>query len=145
MKSENGDWERIPVTDLDWDYPIKGAKKMFSGDGGLCSTAKDYATFLQMYLNGGELNGIRILSRKTIEEMMANQIDTLWGKGSDTHIGLGFYVTSSGLFYTEGAFNTTGYVDTKEKIIGILMKQTLHASEKTIRKFHIICGAALDD
>lgn len=145
MKSDNGDWERISVTDLDWDYPIKGAKTMFSGDGGLCSTAQDYATFLQMYLNDGELNGIRFLSRKTIEEMMADQLDTLWGKGTGTHIGLGFYVTSSGIFYTEGAFNTTGIVDTKEKIIGILMKQTLFASEKTAKYFRTMCSAAIDD
>lgn len=156
MKSDNGDWERIPVTDLDWDYPIKGAKKFFSGGGGLCSTAKDYATFLQMYLNGGELNGIRFLSRATIEHMMADQIDTLWGEGINTHIGLGFYVinfekegkpnlSSSGTFYTEGAFNTIGFADPNEKIIGVLMKQTLFASEKTIKKFGIMCRAAIDD
>jgi CubicO group peptidase (beta-lactamase class C family) len=156
MKSDNGDWERIPVTDLDWDYPIKGAKKMFSGDGGLCSTAKDYATFLQMYLNGGELNGIRILSRATIEHMMVDQIDTLWGEGINTHIGLGFYVINhekggkpsifdSGTFYTEGAFTTTGFADPKEKIIGVLMKQTLFASENTMRKFCIMCLTAIDE
>ena len=56
--------------------PSSGAQSLFSGGGGLLSTATDYANFLQMYLNGGELNGIRLLSRTTIETMMASGVDT---------------------------------------------------------------------
>lgn len=48
QKPENGTWVRYPVTFYDPDYPIKGAKSFFSGGAGLCSTALDYATFLQM-------------------------------------------------------------------------------------------------
>ncbi|HSI78725.1 MAG TPA: serine hydrolase domain-containing protein, partial [Lunatimonas sp.] len=55
----NGSWENYPDTFYEVDYPIKGSKRFFSGGAGLSSTAKDYATFLQMYLNGGELNGVR--------------------------------------------------------------------------------------
>ena len=69
----------IRLTFYDPDYPIKGAKRFFSGGAGLSSTAKDYATFLQMYLNDGELNGIRILSRTTVQSMMGNQIGDLIG------------------------------------------------------------------
>ncbi len=71
-------WEKYPVTFYDTDYPIKGAKRFFSGGAGLSSTAKDYATFLQMYLNKGELNGVRLLSRTTVRSIMANQIGDIW-------------------------------------------------------------------
>ncbi|HPH47036.1 MAG TPA: serine hydrolase domain-containing protein, partial [Chryseolinea sp.] len=82
QKKENGAWVKYPTTFYDPDYPISGAKKFFSGGAGLSSTAKDYATFLQMYLNNGELNGVRILSRTTIQFMMANQVGDLWSGGS---------------------------------------------------------------
>jgi CubicO group peptidase (beta-lactamase class C family) len=67
LQKEGDKWKKYPVTFYDTDYPIKGEKTFFSGGAGLSSTAKDYATFLQMYLNGGELNGVRILSRTTIK------------------------------------------------------------------------------
>jgi CubicO group peptidase (beta-lactamase class C family) len=54
---ENGKWKRFPITFYNPDYPITGARKYFAGGAGLSSTSMDYATFLQMYLNGGELNG----------------------------------------------------------------------------------------
>ena len=47
-------WVRYPYDFYDQDYPVKGAKTYFAGGAGLSSTAKDYATFLQMYLNKGE-------------------------------------------------------------------------------------------
>jgi CubicO group peptidase (beta-lactamase class C family) len=53
----NGKWDRYPVIFYEPDFPIKGAKSFFSGGGGLTSTAKDYANFLQMYLNGGNTTG----------------------------------------------------------------------------------------
>jgi len=65
---------RYPVSFYDPDYPIKGAKSCFSGGAGLCSTAMDYATFLQMYLNHGELKGVRILSRTTVETILREQV-----------------------------------------------------------------------
>ena len=55
---------------------IDGPRKSFSGGAGLLSTAKDYAQFLQMMLNGGTFNGNRILSRKSIELMTTNHIGT---------------------------------------------------------------------
>jgi len=69
----NGKWEKYPVTFYDTDYPVKGAKSFFSGGAGLSGTAKDYAIFLQMYLNGEEYNGVRILSRKTVDVILSNQ------------------------------------------------------------------------
>ena len=57
----DGKWTKYPVTFYDTDYPVKGAKSFYSGGAGLSSTAKDYATFLQMYLNGGEYNGVEVV------------------------------------------------------------------------------------
>ena len=56
------------------DYPYRGPHTYFSGGGGLCSTAEDYYRFCQMMLNGGELNGVRILSRKSVELMSHNHV-----------------------------------------------------------------------
>jgi len=55
--------------------------------GGLLSTARDYATFLLMLQQGGELNGVRLLSPKSIELMTANHVGDLYGSGG---FGLGF-------------------------------------------------------
>ncbi|MCG8585437.1 MAG: beta-lactamase family protein, partial [Pirellulales bacterium] len=89
QKPEDGRWVRYPVTFYDPDYPIKGAKTFFSGGAGLSGTARDYATFLQMYLNGGELNGVRILSRTTVATIMKNQTGDLFGGENRDH-GLAF-------------------------------------------------------
>jgi CubicO group peptidase (beta-lactamase class C family) len=156
-KSDKGDWIRYPVTFYDPDYPVKGARRFFSGGAGLSSTAKDYATFLQMYLNNGELNGIRILSRTTIQSMMANQIGDLFGENSGSYYGLAFGVInqrgqsrggkgSIGTFDWGGYFNTQFFADPKEKIIGILMKQTQGLdSDDTGWMFRLLVGQAVDD
>jgi len=151
----NSKWKKFPTTFYDPDYPVKGAKCFFSGGAGLCSTAKDYATFLQMYLNNGELKGIRLLSRTTIQFMMSNQIGNLWGTGE--YYGLAFGVLdqkgqnmggkgSIGTFDWGGYFNTQYFADPKEKIIGILMKQTQNtSSDDTEWKFRQLVGQAVDN
>jgi CubicO group peptidase (beta-lactamase class C family) len=155
---KDGQWVKYPGRDgyYDSDYPIKGAKTFFSGGAGLSSTAKDYATFLQMYLNGGELNGKRFLSRTTIKTMMGNQIGDLWGD-SGRYYGLAFGVQdqngqnkggqgSIGTFDWGGYFNTQYFADPKEELIGILMKQTRNTnSDNTGWKFRLLVGAAIDD
>ncbi len=158
QKPENGQWVRYPVTFYDTDYPIKGAKRFFSGGAGLSSTAKDYATFLQMYLNGGELNGRRILSRTTVDAVLSNQVGDLfaWG-GGDSGYGLAFGVLnekgeakggngSAGTFDWGGYFNTQYFADPQEKIIGILMKQTQGTmSDETGSYMRQLIYQALDD
>ena len=157
QKSDGSEWIRYPITFYDPDYPIKGAKRFFSGGAGLCSTAKDYATFLQMYLNGGELNGTRILSRTTIQSMMGNQVGDLFGEKSGRYYGLAFGVInqkgqnlggkgSIGTFDWGGYFNTQYFADPKEKIIGVLMKQTQGSvSDDTGWMFRLLVGQAVDD
>jgi CubicO group peptidase (beta-lactamase class C family) len=153
----DGDWNPYPVTFYDPDYPVKGAKRFFSGGAGLCSTAKDYATFLQMYLNGGELNGIRILSRTTIKTMMGNQTGDLYGAGTGRYHGIGFGVIgekgqdlggrgSAGTFYWGGYFNTQGFADPEEGLVALLMKQTRGpVTDETEWKFRILVEQAVDD
>jgi CubicO group peptidase (beta-lactamase class C family) len=156
-KSDKGEWVRYPVTFYDPDYPIKGARRFFSGGAGLCSTAKDYATFLQMYLNGGELNGIRILSHTTVQTIMGNQVGDLWGESEGKYFGLAFGVInqkgqtlggqgSVGTFDWGGYFNTQYFADPEEKTIGILMKQTQGpVTDETGWKFRLLVGQAVDD
>lgn len=152
----DGKWEKYPVTFYDTDYPKKGAKRFFSGGAGLSSTAKDYATFLQMYLNKGELNGERILSRTTVQSIMGNQTGEKFGNGIK-HYGLAFGVVTSegqdaggigsmGTFDWGGYFNTQYFADPKEKIIGVLMKQTQGGTgDQTGWKFRQMVGATVDD
>jgi CubicO group peptidase (beta-lactamase class C family) len=157
QKNNNGQWERYPVTFYDPDYPVKGAKSFFSGGAGLSSTAKDYAAFLQMYLNGGEYNGIRLLSRTTVESIMGNQIGNIWGEKPDKYFGLAFSVVtpqgevkggigSKGTFDWGGYFNTQYFADPEEKIIGVLMKQTQGpVNDDTGWKFRQLVGQSVDD
>lgn len=156
QKKEDGQWVKYPVTFYDTDYPIKGAKKFFSGGAGLSSTAKDYATFLQMYLNGGELNGVRILSRTTVRSIMGNQTADLFG-GDGRYYGLAFGVItkagqdmggegSEGTFDWGGYFNTQYFADPVEQTIGILMKQTQGpVNDQTRWKFRQLVFQAIDD
>lgn len=156
QRPESGQWIRQPVTFYDPDYPVKGARSFFSGGAGLCSTARDYATFLQMYLNGGELGGVRILSRTTVDLIMARQVAPgLWG-GESRHYGLAFGVLdergamqggegSTGTFDWGGYFNTQYFADPRERTIGILMKQTQGGQDSTGWKFRLLVGQAIDD
>jgi CubicO group peptidase (beta-lactamase class C family) len=132
-------WMRYPVTFYDPNYPISGAKTFFSGGAGLSSTARDYATFLQMLLNGGAMNGKRFLSRTTVELLTAsNQTGNLFG-GDNAYFSLGFSVISAngqakgngnaGRFSWGGYFNTNYWADPKEKIVMVLMKQTQAAPD----------------
>jgi len=156
QKPEGSKWVRFPVTFYDPDYPIKGAKSFFSGGAGLCSTAKDYATFLQMYLNGGELGGVRILSRTTVDVIMREQVAKDLFGGGDKHYGLAFGVVtekgqgrggegSAGTFDWGGYFNTQYFADPKEQLIGVLMKQTQGGNDDTGWKFRQLVGQTVDD
>ena len=156
QKDDAGNWIHYPTTFYDPDYPVKGAKSFFSGGAGLSSTASDYANFLEMYLNGGELNGVRILSRTTVEMILSNQTGTLFG-GGEKFFGLAFSVNnpkaielggvgSAGTFEWGGYFNTQYFADPKEGVIGILMKQTQGSvKDETSWKFRQLIGQSIDD
>ena len=153
----NGNWEKYPVTFYDTDYPVKGAKSFFSGGAGLSSTAKDYATFLQMYLNGGEYNGVRILSRTTVDVILSNQLGDIRGDKSDSQFGLAFGLLtqigqnkggngSAGTFDWGGYFNTQYFADPIENVIGIIMKQTQGSvNDQSGWKFRQMVFQTIDD
>jgi CubicO group peptidase (beta-lactamase class C family) len=156
-KRENGRWVPYPVTFYDPDYPIKGAKSFFSGGAGLCSTARDYATFLQMYLNGGELGGKRFLSRTTIATIMSPQMSRDYWTNESAQYGLAFGLVtergvagggqgSVGTFDWGGYFNTQFFADPQEGILGVLMKQTRDVAEdETGWRFRLLVGQSIDD
>lgn len=109
----------------------------YSGGAGLSSTPEDYAKFLQLFLNKGEFNGVRLLSRKTVELMLTNQtgsLPTQFGLGFELETQLNDYKTPAtiGSFSWGGAFNTTYWADPEEKLIGILYTQIYGSKHREI-------------
>jgi CubicO group peptidase (beta-lactamase class C family) len=117
-------------TTIDPNYPLVH-KHYFSGGAGLTSTAWDYAVFLQMMLNGGRYNGVRILAPRTVQLMTSGQLSFLFN-GVD-NFGLGFGITSDksaargvrneGSFYWGGYFGTEDWADPKAKLVCLVMTQ----------------------
>ncbi len=127
-----------------------------SGGGGLVSTAADYLGFAHMLLNGGELDGARILGRKTVEYMTANHLPTggdLASMGQrvfseTTYEGIGFglgfsvmldparaaVVGSVGEFAWGGAASTMFWVDPREELVGLLLTQLIPSSAYPLRR-----------
>jgi CubicO group peptidase (beta-lactamase class C family) len=103
----------------------------------LASTAIDYAQFCQMLLNGGELNGVRIISPKSIELMSSDTLGDLPIYGGPVVPGYGFGLTvavnrgpektasigTKGEYYWEGAASSIFFVDPKEKLFTVYMIQ----------------------
>lgn len=118
----------------------------FSGGGGLRSTAADYARFAQMLLNGGQLNGRRLLSRKSVELMTTNQIAHLADPHpfANQHLGFGLgvrivtnlgrspHLGSPGMFGWDGGTTTLVWMDPKERLVAILLTQHLPYNEHDI-------------
>jgi CubicO group peptidase (beta-lactamase class C family) len=118
----------------------------FSGAGGLMTDAADYLQFGQMLLDGGQLNGKRLLSPKTVDLMSSVFApDTLPGRTRGRGFGLSVqvvsdsvaagYRVSAGSFGWDGAFGTHFWVDPKEKVVGILMIQTDNPNRQLDRDF----------
>ena len=118
----------------------KAGKKYFSGGAGLTSTAQDYSRFAQMLLNGGVLDGVRLLSPKTVELMTTSHTLDLHLDNANTLVlgpgnewGLGFKITSDlgamqmpgsvGMYGWSGIYGTFFWVDPKEKVVGVMMVQ----------------------
>ena len=105
-----------------------------SGGAGAVSTAADYLRFTQMLLNGGELDGVRILSPKTVALMTSNHLGTMYTNGN-FGFGLGFEITehvgrsgrpgSVGEFGWGGAYGTKYWVDPEEKLVVVYMTQLM--------------------
>lgn len=146
-----GNWDRLaalyaPNPDKTVKRAIGPAQESYkkpptllSGGGGLVSTTLDYARFCQMLLNGGELGGARILSRKTVELMRSDHLGDMPRAGALLPPGFGFGLTfavnlgpgknggigSEGEYYWGGAAGTRFWIDPKEEMIGVFMVQIL--------------------
>lgn len=127
-----------------------------SGGGGLCSTAADYLTFCRALLNGGELDGIRLVGPKTLHLMTSNHLPggktlpelsrSLFSEATYEGIGfgLGFSVTldpartlipgSRGEYAWGGAATTSFWIDPAEQLIAIFMTQVLPSTATPIRR-----------
>ncbi len=115
---------------------VSGPRTSFSGGAGLLSTATDYARFLQMTLNGGELEDTRLLSRKTVELMTTNHLtDQAFRAGQG--FGLGFSIVenvgarglpgSKGEYGWGGAYHSTYWVDPTEELVVVYLTQLIPA------------------
>ena len=137
-----------PKNELPRVPPITTEVAFKSGGGGMVSTIADYARFCQFWLNGGELDGVRLVSRKTIELMTADHLPPGTARGADMPrfeallpgpdmgqgFGLGFAVRndvgrsplhgSPGDYFWGGAYGTYFWIDPKEKLFAILMMQS---------------------
>jgi len=135
----DGGLERAPDTGgpMGQGAYVDGPRKSLSGGAGLTSTAMDYARFLQMLLNGGELDGRRLLSRKTVELMTANHVGDRYEPGRGFGLGVSVLLDlgargepgSVGEFGWGGAYHSTYWVDPEEKLVVVHLTQTLPAGD----------------
>jgi CubicO group peptidase (beta-lactamase class C family) len=122
---------------------VGGPQVAFSGGAGLLSTAQDYARFLQMLVNGGELEGTRYLSPTTVALMTSNHVGTLYQNGA-LGWGLGFEVVeqagraprygAAGEFSWSGAYHTSFWADPAEKLAVVFMTQLMPAGSVDLNR-----------
>ncbi|MCC6590499.1 MAG: serine hydrolase [Bryobacterales bacterium] len=112
---------------------VDGPRVSFAGGAGLTSTAHDYARFLEMIRNGGALDGVRILSPRTVKLMRTNQVGALHSSNG-LGFGLGFQsvdrygasgLAEVGAFGWGGAYGTTYQVDPASRLVVVLMIQLM--------------------
>ncbi|MBI1353606.1 MAG: serine hydrolase [Acidobacteria bacterium] len=130
------DDDKLSVADPEWSTRYLTPPAWKSGGGGLVSTAMDYFRFCQMLLNGGELDGRRLLSRKTVELMTRDHLAGVDpGRAASTGYGFGLGVAvhvdpaasgsaaSVGEYNWGGAAGTKFWIDPQEELIGVYMIQ----------------------
>jgi len=138
---------------------VRKPSMLQSGGGGMVATTLDYARFLQMLLNGGALDGVRLLSRKTVEHMTSDHLGSIAGiatmTGPGYGFGLGFAVRladgivptpgSAGQYYWGGVAGTIFWVDPKEQLIALLMTQGPNQREYNRALFRGLVYGAFGD
>jgi CubicO group peptidase (beta-lactamase class C family) len=135
---QEGEWKLSVAEKPETSEKVTGPKTYFEaggGAGGVLSTAADYARFAQMLLNGGELDGVRILGRKTVELMTSSHTGDIVllpipGPGFGFGMGVGVYkgggvplLRSIGTFGWSGMAGTTCFIDPKEDLVGVCFTQ----------------------
>ncbi len=143
-----------PITVFDARLPAA----LESGGGGLFSTAADYARFLRLLLNGGTLDGVRLLGRKTVEAMTADHLGALpragevlpvghgfgLGVAVKTHLGIGTEPGSVGTYGWSGAGGTSFFVDPQEAMFALVMVQAPGQLDEVRELFRQLVYAAID-
>ena len=139
--AKDGKIERATDPKFGQGHYVEGPRVAFAGGAGLLSTARDYGRFLQALLNGGEIDGVRLLSPSTVELMTTNHVGSRLAEAWEDRPGLGFGLglemvedlgqaglhghRSVGAFGWGGAYHTTYWVDPKEKLVALVMTQLL--------------------
>lgn len=131
---------------------VDGPRRNFSGGAGLVSTAADYGRFLQMLLNGGSLDGVRILAPSTVALMTSNQTGTLFSQTGEG-FGLGFSileragangrVESPGTYGWGGAYASSYGVDPQERLVLVFLMQQLPNRSRVGARFPMLVYQAL--
>jgi CubicO group peptidase (beta-lactamase class C family) len=131
---------------------VDGPRRSFSGGAGLLSTARDYARFLEMIRLGGSIDGVRILSPRSVALMTTNQIGTRYTRPG-LGFGLGFETTdrygasgmnSVGGFGWGGAYGSTYRVDPEERLVIVFMIQLMPNTTDIGEKFPTLVYQAFD-
>lgn len=150
----------VPAQPLNGRNPLPDGSGVQSGGGGLYSTAGDYARFAQMLLNGGQLDGARILSRKTVELMSKNHLGHLayphpfdredrgYGLAVQmvTDLGRSTALGSEGMWGWDGAASTVCWIDPKEQTIAIMITQRFpFNAENFLSAFVDVYYSSFDD
>ncbi len=145
-----GQLKRAPDGARGQGHYVDGPRKNFSGGAGLVSSAHDYARFLSMILNHGEMNGVRYLSPKMVDLMTTNQSGTLYQAGKG--FGLGFEsveklgadgLASVGTFGWGGAYGSNYKVDPAEGLVIVFMINQLPNRTDIASKFPTLVYQAL--
>jgi CubicO group peptidase (beta-lactamase class C family) len=135
--NEAGKWKLSVAEKPETSEKIIGPRTYFEaggGAGGVLSTVADYARFAQMLLNGGELDGVRILARKTVELMTSSHTGDMVlpipGPGFGFGMGVGVYkgggipiMRSIGTYGWSGMAGTTYFADPKEDLVCVCFTQ----------------------
>ena len=132
--------------------PYRGQRRSGSGGAGLTASTADYARFLQMFLNGGRWNGVRILKPETVRKMTSNQIGDLKFMSPTDRFGYGFGLVAAaskdepasvGSYSWGGFYSTSFWVDPQKKLVGVLMTQIYPSDFSLQRDFKKLAYAAL--
>ncbi|HZQ37355.1 MAG TPA: serine hydrolase domain-containing protein [Dehalococcoidia bacterium] len=133
--AQPGGWQLREIDRPETSTKVHGPKIQFGGSGGLLSTAADYARFAQLLLNGGELDGVRLLGRKTVELMTTNHTGDHYiyvrGRGYGYGLGVGVRldltgnpaVGTPGAYGWGGAYSTYYFADPAEQLLGLIFLQ----------------------
>jgi CubicO group peptidase (beta-lactamase class C family) len=153
----DGETNAMAVVSPERNRPPTGVT-LFSGGGGLISTAMDYMIFCEMLRNGGTYNGVRILGPKTVQYMTINHLtDKVRNEGAHEYpashlypgqsFGLGFgvitdpgqsqVISSAGEYSWGGAANTKFWIDPEEDLVAILMTQFMGSPWSDDTRYHM--------